>query len=467
MVIPIWDRADTIELDEGSNTQWVQILRTGRWDHPKHGELLITRERLQNMVKNFKDNVRGMDLALDAGHRNQDQAYGWFEDLKMDGDRLMAKISFTPPGVRAVNERRYRYLSAEFAPTWRDPETGKVYHDVLMGAALTNRPFVKGMEPVPIMLSEDLPECEGEQGIMLVPEKYAGNVLLGKEGHEMPDTGISQNVADFLETLETGEMTSEDIDELLDNMTDEELDELDAIIPDSDDYADDEVLDDEDLEDLEDYVYAASEPPDPEVVSLSDAKGKLAYLLDNLNEETDPEAAGIIKSAMDSIDDAMDGGTTVHLTGSDNPEVAMLAEKLERESEARKRIENTLKLAEAEQELALLMHDPETQEGVITPAQAEAAMVLLTGPTDVADAFREFLANSPPVVYFSENGTAHVGDGYSGVDGPYGGNPLDSADDKAAENLRDEMILLAEEYERMDGLDPESALRLAREELMS
>jgi len=140
----------------------VQILRTGEFSHPDYGHFTIDKNYLLSLVSNFKNKVRKIDLAVDYKHDNDDVAAGWFQDVQLseDGEKLLAKVDWTPNGQKVLSDREFRYLSAEFIDEYKDDD-GKSYGPTLLGAGLTNRPFVKGMAPV-VQLSEKPKTKEGE-----------------------------------------------------------------------------------------------------------------------------------------------------------------------------------------------------------------------------------------------------------------------------------------------------------------
>lgn len=141
----------------------VQILRTGKFTHPSYGELEITLSFLESLKKNFEAKVRKIDCSIDYSHESEKEAAGWMQELYLAEDAnapghmgLFAKTRWTPKGSTVLSDREYRYLSADFVGNYIDPETLQEYGPTLLGAGLTNRPFIKGMEPV-IQLSEGVP----------------------------------------------------------------------------------------------------------------------------------------------------------------------------------------------------------------------------------------------------------------------------------------------------------------------
>jgi Mu-like prophage I protein len=128
----------------------VQILRVGKFNHPKYGEFEITPMILAEMKSNFDNDIRGVDIAFDYFHDSDKVASGWPTDLYLlaDGNELWAKVDWTPTAKRMLAERELRYFSPDFAFKWTDPETQVTYKNVLFGGGLTNRPFVKDMAAI-------------------------------------------------------------------------------------------------------------------------------------------------------------------------------------------------------------------------------------------------------------------------------------------------------------------------------
>jgi len=143
-----------MEQVDGKQTSWVQIMRTGNWQHPEYGRFSITPADIQQFIETFESGARGIELAVDSEHQPERGAAGWIKKLEArdGGSELWAFVEWTEWGVELVEKGLFRYISPEFDFKYKDPETGQVTENVLFGVALTNRPFLKGMEPV--LLSE-------------------------------------------------------------------------------------------------------------------------------------------------------------------------------------------------------------------------------------------------------------------------------------------------------------------------
>lgn len=129
----------------------LHVVPTGKWMHPVYGEMEITPADIAELVKNFKDKVR-LNLPITAGHDNgmsggELPAIGWFKEVYDRGvNGLWAFVEWTDQGKQLLQEGAFKYLSAEFCEEYQDPETQEVYHNVLMGGALTNKPFSKSSQ---------------------------------------------------------------------------------------------------------------------------------------------------------------------------------------------------------------------------------------------------------------------------------------------------------------------------------
>ena len=141
----------------------VQLLSEGKFSHPAYGEVLISAKTLDLMKSNFDSRVRGIDISIDYTHDNdtgEKPAAFWIKSLEVrsnkdgKGKGLFAKGEFTPKGLKLISEKEYKYSSADFVVDYVD-QNGKHHPYVLRGGTLTNRPFIKGMNP--IKLSEYKP----------------------------------------------------------------------------------------------------------------------------------------------------------------------------------------------------------------------------------------------------------------------------------------------------------------------
>lgn len=156
-----------VSLAEGRESSWVTVTRTGGFSDPRYGKFDITRELLEQMVRNFDAGVYGQKVFIDVAHKPQDGAAGEVLKLAVEGDRLRALVKWTEFGREAVQKRGFAYLSAEYHENWKDNEKGEPHGCVLLGAGLVTRPCIKRLDPVV------LGEGDGDAPVALHPTLQA------------------------------------------------------------------------------------------------------------------------------------------------------------------------------------------------------------------------------------------------------------------------------------------------------
>lgn len=169
--------SESIRLGEGQPTSWVTVTRTGEFSDPRYGKFSITRIMLDEMVRNFESGTYGQDIFYDVAHKPENGAAGKVIALAVEGDRLRAKVEWTPLGVDAIRNKGYAYSSAEYHESWRDNEKGDLHGCVLLGAGLVTRPCIKRLDPV------QLSESDGDGAAILLHPKLLTDLI-----HEVKDT---------------------------------------------------------------------------------------------------------------------------------------------------------------------------------------------------------------------------------------------------------------------------------------
>ena len=147
---------------QGNLPKTIELLRTGNWTTPYHGDFEITTADLHQFVANAMNGI-GLVAAdpkvpLNYGHESWDKAAGWIDPqagklyVSTDGQALIGEPDWTPAAQQAIADGEWKYISPEFNPRsvpWEDPEESMSFVDnVLTGAALTNIPLFKKLKPV-------------------------------------------------------------------------------------------------------------------------------------------------------------------------------------------------------------------------------------------------------------------------------------------------------------------------------
>lgn len=149
--------SDTPDSD-GVYRTWVMLLPEGKWETQKYPTLDFRHAILAEIKRNFDAGARGIEIALDYDHKASEgdsRAPGWLEQVELRGPQpdgtpagLWGLVGWTALGLSDVKQRIYRYISAEYAPTYHNDFTDKDYKHVLIGVTLTNRPVMKNMPAI-------------------------------------------------------------------------------------------------------------------------------------------------------------------------------------------------------------------------------------------------------------------------------------------------------------------------------
>ena len=128
-----------------------EVLRAG--SYVKGGRKIpVSEGDLDSMVSNFSRwKSEGAELPVDYDHsfaeKRGSKAAGWYQDLRREGNKLMARVRWTDAAKDAIAKREYRFFSPEFTSNWTN-ETGAAEGPTMLAGALTNRPFLRGKTAV-------------------------------------------------------------------------------------------------------------------------------------------------------------------------------------------------------------------------------------------------------------------------------------------------------------------------------
>lgn len=153
--VQLFDKTDSqVALADASNVREIHVVPTGEWKHWSGSEFKISAEDITEMKRRFDEGVRkgirvtaGHDIGFSSGEL---PAIGWFQEVIDRGaNGLYATVEWTKEGMRLLSEHAFKYFSAELEFNYKDLETEREYPILLVGGALTNRPFFKQLDKDP------------------------------------------------------------------------------------------------------------------------------------------------------------------------------------------------------------------------------------------------------------------------------------------------------------------------------
>jgi phage I-like protein len=146
-------RSSRITLKDGERETWIQVSKLGEWKGHAAGEFSLEAEHHDSAVSQFGRTAN--DLVLDYEHQSvsflpvEAPAAGWISELRVEDDgALMARVKFTDKAAQYIRSDEYRYTSPVWLFDVPDRENGSPILAELHSVALTNVPFLDGMQPV-------------------------------------------------------------------------------------------------------------------------------------------------------------------------------------------------------------------------------------------------------------------------------------------------------------------------------
>lgn len=126
----------------------IQVLpRPGKYNHPRYGEFVITSKDLQAFVGNHNNHVYQEQVPIDAEHQSKlSGAIGYYREMRLiDAGKggAEADVEWTDRGRELIASDSFKYFSPEWFDAWTDPASNKKISNVLVGGAITTRPFFK------------------------------------------------------------------------------------------------------------------------------------------------------------------------------------------------------------------------------------------------------------------------------------------------------------------------------------
>lgn len=188
----------------------IMLVKTGAWGNSVKGELTITTQDLREMKENFDNGIGRfgggtVGLPIDFGHAEWERAAAWINKLELrnnDSELWSTETEWTRSGAEAVQGGDYKGISPSFYPSDRggyiDPEDydSAAKPNTLVGAALTNIPFFKGLTP---LKADNLASDENDDNILFISDNKSE-----KDHKVMPKT------LDEVRVIDASALTDED-----------------------------------------------------------------------------------------------------------------------------------------------------------------------------------------------------------------------------------------------------------------
>jgi len=148
----------TLRGTDGNAVSEIQLFKLGTFEHWSGEEFVVDQKFMDSMIANFNSmKSKSKDekiVPMDYNHGSlaygaqEAKSAGWVLDVFKKEDGLYAKVEWTQEAADYIKKGEYRYISPEFSIDVTDEYGDDIDGAFLYAAALTNRPFLKGMAPV-------------------------------------------------------------------------------------------------------------------------------------------------------------------------------------------------------------------------------------------------------------------------------------------------------------------------------
>ena len=147
------------EAAKGDEPVWNQIATRGTFRGHGAGEFSLDDSAFDQIIRNFREVDLGQ-VHFDWEHASEAEptegnvpvvgapAQAWIKDLKKAPEGLYALVKWLEPAKSYIREGKYRFVSPAIRFHAKHPVSGKEIGAQLTSVALTNSPFLRGLQPL-------------------------------------------------------------------------------------------------------------------------------------------------------------------------------------------------------------------------------------------------------------------------------------------------------------------------------
>ncbi len=186
---------------------WIQIAKQGKFLGHSAGPFELNEKIFQEIIANFKAHPE--HLPIDFEHASEAAAtdgsipthgapaHGWIQDMKIVSPDLFGLVAWTPLARDYIKNGNYRHFSPAVRLGAKDRVTGKPIGARMTSGALTNSPFLAGMQRIAAKhvegdgneaeVGEDLDEIDDDTATNTSASAEANNPTEGEKAMDLKD----------------------------------------------------------------------------------------------------------------------------------------------------------------------------------------------------------------------------------------------------------------------------------------
>jgi phage I-like protein len=138
---------------------WIQLAKSGSFAGHSAGPFELNTKIFNEIIDNFRA-TKNRAVPIDYEHSGEQDAtsgsipingapaQGWIRDLMIEYGNLFGLVEWLPQAREQIRAGHYKFVSPAIRFGTKDRVTGKPAGARLSSVALTNSPFLDGMEPI-------------------------------------------------------------------------------------------------------------------------------------------------------------------------------------------------------------------------------------------------------------------------------------------------------------------------------
>ena len=97
---------------------WIEALGVKDYHTAQYGLIPVDLPKLEALANSVKQNVRGIELTTDYEHGRDaskgKKASGAIKDAKVENNRLLLNVGFTPTAKKEIQDGEWKYFSSDW-----------------------------------------------------------------------------------------------------------------------------------------------------------------------------------------------------------------------------------------------------------------------------------------------------------------------------------------------------------------
>jgi len=214
---------------------WPCLPKPGVYEHPTYGEVDMSESVRDQIIENFNAHVYQTHIPVDTDHDiGSSGTGGYLRELRVNADGSTdVRVEATDVGKRLIESDRVKYVSPTILSSWTDYSTDPInptkHEHVLIGLALTSRPFFKEAALRPLIAAcETATKGTGMAETNQKPgEKEGADIVASKFGEQlaMAESRANEFEKKFTESQEQVGKLADEIKSLRDERQEEKFNE--------------------------------------------------------------------------------------------------------------------------------------------------------------------------------------------------------------------------------------------------